>query len=199
MATIPDKVNTGALATVVAVGAISMIGISAALTAMVRAEQDAHELEKGTTANLRPKTDLARIATEELNKPAHLLEQGRVALPIERAMTLVVDDISKNPNRATDPTPPDAGKPAVAETPAEADAGAMTEGDAGAPAAEGADAEPTQGAEPGSKGSEPPAPENDQGAPTKPPTEEPAPKGKPQKAAPKPSEPAPPAPEPGSP
>ena len=117
MATIPDKVNIGALATVVAVGAISMIGISAALTAMVRAEQDAHELEKGTTANLRPRRELAEVQLKELTKKPHWADRphGKVAIPIERAMALVVTDISKNPNAATEPTPRDAGAAPEAE------------------------------------------------------------------------------------
>jgi len=198
MATIPDKVNTGALATVVAVGAISMIGISTALTAMVRAEQDAHALEKGTTANLRPRTELAAEQLKELEQGTHWTDRahGKVAIPIERAMQLVVADISKNPNAATDPPPPDAGA-AAHPAPAEGSEAGATEGDAGAPAAEGADAEPTQGPEPGSKGTEPTqGPE--QGTPSDFPTHDPASKGHSPKA-PRAPEPQPAAPDPGSP
>jgi hypothetical protein len=144
MATIPDKVNTGALATIVAVGAISMVGISAALTAMVRSEVDHRADQVGAKSDLGPVRKLKGIQEAELNAPAARdPATGRAVVPIERAMDLVVEDLRQHPEHATAPPPPDAGK----KNEAEGDAGAPAEpaaGEAGA-AGEETGSAPTEG------------------------------------------------------
>jgi hypothetical protein len=144
MATIPDKVNTGALATIVAVGAISMVGISAALTAMVRSEVDQRADQVGAKSDLGPVRKLKGSQEAELNAPAARdPATGRAVVPIERAMDLVVEDLRQHPEHATAPPPPDAGK----TNQAEGDAGAAADpaaGEAGATGEEAGSA-PTEG------------------------------------------------------
>jgi hypothetical protein len=122
MATEADKVNTGALATIVAVGALAMIGIATAVTALVRYEQDAVETNKGGRANLRIIQDLRSEQHQKLIAgPTWVDREARtVSLPIDRAKQVVVAEIAKDPNAATPPEPRDAG---AKQVPAETDAG----------------------------------------------------------------------------
>ncbi|HEX6277929.1 MAG TPA: hypothetical protein VFZ53_33025 [Polyangiaceae bacterium] len=138
MATEDDKIDTGALATVVAVGAAGMIGISLAVNALVRHEVGAVGAgrdEVGADAYRA----LKQQQLDKLSAPPGWADQnkGQVSIPIDRAMGLVLADLKRNPWSATPAPPPDAGADAAAET---ADAGA--EGaDAGADAAAGAGAD----------------------------------------------------------
>ena len=158
MATIPDKVNTGALATIVAVGAISMVGISAALTAMVRSEVDSHAEAVGAKSNLGPVRELKKTWLDELNQPARRdPATGRAMIPVERAMELVVQDLRQHPEHATEPPPPDAGKH-------ESDAGAAPAAADGAPTGE-ADAGAAPAPEAPAPGHEAPAPGHEAPAP----------------------------------
>jgi hypothetical protein len=178
MATIPDKVNTGALATIVVVGAISMVGISAALTAMVRAEVDTLADQVGAKSNLGPVRELKRTQLAELAEPARRdPTTGRAIIPIDRAKDLVVEGIREHPERATDPPPPDAGKKDDRTADAGADPNAAeaaaTDPDAGTAPTEGTPAEGQPAEAPPAEGSQPlPAPAlEDQGtAPAKPET-----------------------------
>jgi hypothetical protein len=181
MATIPDKVNTGALATIVAVGAISMVGISAALTAMVRSEVDHHADQVGAKSDLGPVRKLKSIQEADLNDPKPDPATGRGVVPIERAMDLVVEDLRQHPEHATAPAPVDAGKKDDSEDagapaePASGDAAGATGEETGAAPPEGTPAEPT-GAQPAEGqpavgGSEPaPTPGDPGAAPPKPET-----------------------------
>ncbi|HEY8945327.1 MAG TPA: hypothetical protein VIM73_13745 [Polyangiaceae bacterium] len=90
MATEADKVNTGALATLVAVGTFAMIGISLALVALVRDELSVEANEKDVAADAQYR-ELQRSQLQSL-------EQG---VPIEAAMQRVVRDIAANPHAAT--------------------------------------------------------------------------------------------------
>ncbi len=117
MATENDKVNSGALGTIVAVGTFATLAIALAVDALVR-------YEVGTVAAER--AGLAAIPYHSLVKEQReKLEAGR--LPIERAMSSVVIDLQRDPWSATPPAPE---KDAGADTAADADAG--VEGDAGA-------------------------------------------------------------------
>ena len=60
MATESDKVNTGALLTIAVVGALAMLGIAGALTALVRHQENQLTTEHSTTANLRTFSELKR-------------------------------------------------------------------------------------------------------------------------------------------
>ena len=133
MATEDDKVNTGALATLVAVGASAMIGISLGVNALVR-----HEA--GTIGAMRDEVGadayrgLKKAQLEALEAPAARVDggKGEVSIPIERAMKLVLTDLKRSPWNATPAPPLDAGTDAAAETPdAGADAAPTAEVDAG--------------------------------------------------------------------
>jgi hypothetical protein len=131
------------LATIAAVGALAVVGISFAVTALVRSEVSLEEEEKGSAANVRPYRELRTKWQQELTtKPTWASQaKGSVTLPIDRAMELTLHDIQKNPALATRLVAADAGAaPEAAPAPAEA------AGDAGVEPAEGA---APAGAEPG--------------------------------------------------
>ncbi len=145
MATESDNVNTGALATIVVVGALAMIGITTALTALVRTQEGDKYDQMNSIANLKAYQMLVASQRKELEEPPSWddKDQGIVRVPIERAEQLVVGEIQKNPSAAS-PVPPDAGADAAAEagTTEAADAGAAPEqtADAGAAPEQSADA-----------------------------------------------------------
>jgi hypothetical protein len=180
MATENDKVNTGALATLVAVGTAAMIGVCLAVNALVR-----HEV--GSVSAVRDEVGsdafraLKKDQLEKLAAPAAWSDRakGTVSIPIERAMDLVLKDLKRNPWNATPAPPPDAG----ALAPAEADAGAAPEPSASvplspsatppaptAPAAPGSGAGPGPSAAPSPAGSVQPVPRPISTVPTRPPT-----------------------------
>jgi hypothetical protein len=131
MATEADKVNTGALATILTVGALAMIGISTAVTALVRYELETEGTTKGGGANLRTVEELDRNQRAELSKEASVVsdaQRRRYNIPIERAMQVMLQDLQRDPNTATaPPLLPDAGAASAdaAASAAEADAGAL--------------------------------------------------------------------------
>lgn len=178
MATESDNVNSGALATLVAVGTVAMLGISLVVTALVRAEMD-EELKKKEVSADRPYRDLVAAQTAQLNAPAAYKDRstGVVSLPIDRAMELVVSELVKNPNSATPPPPKE-----------EKDAAADAQGAAGAPSTTEADATPDKKESAEGEKQESPAP-----APKPVPA---APAPKPAPVAPAPAAPTPPAPVP---
>ncbi len=152
MATQDDKINTGALATIVVVLAISTLGIAAALTALVRYETATLGAEKGVSANLRSYRDLVSKQRSELTAEPSWVDKDKqlVSIPIERAMELVVQDLRKDGNLAT-------------EGAAAADAGAApsTTGDAAAPSEAAGDAgaaTPAATGDAGTKAPKKPAP-----------------------------------------
>ena len=100
MATELDKVNNGALATLIAVVALGVIGVAWAVTALTRQQMSAHAFEKEGSAQAE------RNALSQSQKAA--LEQG---MPIEAAMQAVVRELAKNPQSAS---PPPSAAPAAA-------------------------------------------------------------------------------------
>jgi hypothetical protein len=122
MATENDKVNTGALATLVVVGTASMVGISLAVNALVRHEVGNVGAAREGQGELAYQ-DLRTEQLQTLSSPARLSDAGtsHVSIPIERAMNLVLADLKRSPWNATPAPPPDAGSDAAAEV---ADAGA---------------------------------------------------------------------------
>jgi hypothetical protein len=123
-----DKVNAGALGTLVAVGLLAMISITAAVTALVRHDIEVEESDKAADAN-QVVISLKDAQRGDLNAPAHYADRkGTVALPIDLAKGLVVSELQKDPSSAT-PTPPakaDAGSTAATAIES-ADAGAKAE------------------------------------------------------------------------
>jgi hypothetical protein len=108
MATQSDQTNTGVVTTIVVVGSFAMITISAMVTAMVRAEEARLDAERPTNADLQTVATLEQQQLERLTAPAHWVSQpgGKVTLPIERAMQVVIDEYRKNPEAASPPPPP---------------------------------------------------------------------------------------------
>src|SRR4051812_46713539 len=106
MATESDNVNSGALATLLFVGAFATLGIALVVTALVRSET-IDEAEKKEVGADRPYRDLVAEQTARMAAPAAYVDRGRgvVSLPIDRAMEITVSGLIKNPNSATPPAP----------------------------------------------------------------------------------------------
>lgn len=183
MATEEDRIDTGVLLTIGTVLTIGVVGVALALTALVRDEAESLEAEKGVTANLRP--------IQELNKEQRQLLEGtptwvdkaanQVTLPLARAQSLVLDEIKKDPNKATAlAPPPDAGTKAEAP-----DAGALAP--EGGAEGEGADGGATPAPE--QPGDNPPTEEGE--APKAPKPKPPAPPTAPEAPEPEPEPEAP--------
>lgn len=155
MATEEDKINTGALATLVAVGVFATLAVALGVDALVRFESRKMEAERAGYAE-------AQVRDLEKEQRAQLAAQP---LPIERAMAAVVLDLRQNPWSATPPAPEkDAGADDAAVSEA-ADGGAdaaATDADGGGAAPEGA-AAPTAAPSPAPSA---PAPAAPQTAPT---------------------------------
>jgi hypothetical protein len=190
MATESDKVNSGALLTIVVVGTFSMVGVCLGVNALVRHEVNGMSAERAQPAE-RPVRDLTAEQLGKLNAPPAWSDKakGLVSLPVERAMEVVVADLARDPNTATPPPPVDAGAEEAAAADV-ADAGADAEGatDADAAAPDAAPApNPTDIASSAPTAAAPPAPR-----PPAPGSVGPAP-------TPKPVDPKPPAPKPPAP
>src|SRR5512146_1156739 len=106
MATETDNVNSGALGTLLAVGACATLGIALVVTALVRTEVGEEAAKKEVGAD-RPYRDLVAEQTAKMAAPAAYVDRGRglVSLPIDRAMELTVSGLIKDPNSATPPAP----------------------------------------------------------------------------------------------
>jgi hypothetical protein len=108
MATQADQTNTGVVTTIVVVGAFAMISISAMVTAMVRSERETLDGERPTNADL---DTVAALDKQQLSRltaaPAWVADPGgKVHIPIERAMSLVVEQYKRDPASASPPPPP---------------------------------------------------------------------------------------------
>jgi len=124
-----DKINTGALGTLVAVSLLAMLSITAAVTALVRHDMEGEESEKDADQN-QTVIQLKSYQRGLLNGPAGYIDRakGVVTLPIDVAKSVVVSELQKDPNSATPPAPPP-----TAATSAPAPAGsAVPSTDAGA-------------------------------------------------------------------
>ena len=146
-----DKINTGALGTLVAVGLFAMISITAAVTALVRHDLDLEEARKDSEAN-QVVTDLKASQRGVLNGPASYVDRGKgtVSLPIDLAKGLVVSELEKDPSSATPPAPVKAEPTAPATGAAGGSGGASGEA-AGAAKTGAAGKTEKQGAAPAGK------------------------------------------------
>lgn len=101
-----DKINTGALGTLVAVGLFAMLSITAAVTALVRHDLQEEEALKDGDANAVV-VGLKKAQRATLEAPASYLDKGKgtVALPIDYAKNLVVKELEHDPSSATPPAP----------------------------------------------------------------------------------------------
>ena len=132
MVTQSDNTNTGVVATIVVVGAFSMIAISALLTAMVRKEETDIDAVRPMHADLQTIAALDQQQLGKLEQAPHWADKpaGKLAIPIAKAMSLVVQEYRKDPAAASPPPPPGFVMPPPA--PAEGAPGAAAPG---APAA----------------------------------------------------------------
>lgn len=108
MATQSDQTNTGVVTTIVVVGTFAMISISAMLTALVRSEQADLDSERPTNADLDTVAALERQQLASITAPASWVNErgGKLHIPIDRAMRVVVDEFRKRPEAASPPAPP---------------------------------------------------------------------------------------------
>jgi hypothetical protein len=117
-----DKINTGALGTLVAVGLFAMLSITAAVTALVRHDIEIEEATKDADAN---QVVVALKASQRgtLNGPASYVDRGKglVSLPIDLAKGLVVGELERDPSSAT--PPPKASAAPVTAAAVDSDAG----------------------------------------------------------------------------
>jgi hypothetical protein len=113
-ATEPDKVSTGALGTLVAVGLFAMISIAAAVTALVRHDIEEEQATKDADSN-QVVIALKNQQRGVLNGPAGYVDRakGLVSLPIDVAKALVVSELARDPNSATPPAAKGAPSAAV--------------------------------------------------------------------------------------
>jgi hypothetical protein len=113
-ATEPDKVSTGALGTLVAVGLFAMISIAAAVTALVRHDIEEEQATKDADSN-QVVIALKNQQRGVLNGPAGYVDRakGLVSLPIDVAKALVVSELARDPDSATPPAPKGAPSAAV--------------------------------------------------------------------------------------
>jgi hypothetical protein len=121
MATQSDQTNTGVITTIVVVGAFAMITISAMVTALVRSQHAQLDAERPTNADLDTIAALDRSQLEHLTAPPAWLGDkgsGKVHIPIERAMQLVVDEYKTKPEAASPPPPPGMVMPPSTPAPA---------------------------------------------------------------------------------
>ena len=108
MATQADQTNTGVVTTIVVVGVFAMISIGALLTALVRSEQASIDRDRPMSADL---DTVAALREQQLAgisaAPSWASEPGgKLLIPIDRAMRVVVDEYSKRPEAASPPPPP---------------------------------------------------------------------------------------------
>jgi hypothetical protein len=132
MATEADNVNSGALGTLLIVGAFATLGIAFVVTALVRSEMS-EEAEKKEVSADRPMRDLVSEQRAKLDAPAAYIDRtkGLVSLPIDRAMELTVEGLKKDPSSATPPASAAGGAGGAAPTAAGAGGAAPTAASSG--------------------------------------------------------------------
>ncbi|HEY3500297.1 MAG TPA: hypothetical protein VGK73_36650 [Polyangiaceae bacterium] len=148
MATETDKVNTGALGTLVAVGTFATISIVLGVDALVRYESSQIAAERASHAGDRYRS-LVADQTGKLSAEPRVVDKakGTVTMPITQAMGHVIADLARDPLSAS-PVPPASAAP-VPAAPGPAASGAT--GELGAVQPEPpADADKTGGGAPAS-------------------------------------------------
>jgi len=144
MATESDKVSTGALGTLIAVGLFATLSIMLAVTALVRYSARGVADSRADLAE-QPYRDLRKEQTDKLGATPAWTDkgQGKVSLPIERAKAKVVSELAKDPGSATPPAP---AQPSASGESAALAPGAAPEGSAAPEGAKSAAPAPTMAA-----------------------------------------------------
>jgi hypothetical protein len=153
MSTEDDKVNTGALGTLVVVGLFATLSIALAVTALVRySVQDVVD-ERQTLAQ-QGYHDLRQAQTQKISANPAWTDKGKglVSIPIERAKLKVLAELQRDPSSATPAAPPSAAPaPAASDSAAPlgqgepAAAGTVAAAKPNAPAAPAPAPKPTDG------------------------------------------------------
>jgi hypothetical protein len=133
MATETDKVNTGALATLVAVGTFATISVVLGVDALVRYETAKITAERASHASDRYRSLVAEQNAKLASGGWVDRGKGIVATPITQAMGHVIADLARDPLSASPQPPPDAGAPTAIAP--DAATGAAEPADAGSPEA----------------------------------------------------------------
>ena len=123
MATEADKVNNGAMATLIAVVALGVVGVALAVTALTRMQQSAEYGGKEASA---------QAEYQALLKEQH--EKLASGMPIEAAMQAVARELTKDPQSASPPLSPSEVAATAGAGGAEATAGGAGGAAGGAPA-----------------------------------------------------------------
>jgi len=115
MATENDKVNTGALGTIVAVGLFATLSIALAVTALVRYSVEGVVDQRQSLAQQEYR-DLRANQTEKLGARPTWTDKGKglVSIPLDRAKLRVLTELARDPASAT-PAPPPSAAPAIPE------------------------------------------------------------------------------------
>jgi hypothetical protein len=123
MATENDKVNTGALTTLVFVGLFATLSIGLAVTALVRYSVEGVTNERQTFAQHEVR-ELRKAQGNRLTAAPSWTDKGKglVSIPIDRAKSRVLADLARDPASATPPP----AEPAPSAAPADS-AGATGE------------------------------------------------------------------------
>ena len=126
----PRQSNPSAVAALLAVGVLGLGVVVATLTALVRCEQASNEVEKAAVVNTRAYQELTAAQRAELAEEPQWVDKqaGVLSIPIEHAMTLVLEDIRRDPEAATQAPPP---KPSAAASAAPPPAPPSSVADAG--------------------------------------------------------------------
>jgi hypothetical protein len=123
MATEADKVNNGAMATLIAVVALGVVGVALAVTALTRMQQSAEYGGKEASA---------QAEYQALLKEQH--EKLASGMPIEAAMQAVARELTKDPQSASPALSPSEVAATAGAGGAEATAGGAGGAAGGAPA-----------------------------------------------------------------
>ena len=152
MATENDKVNTGALGTIVAVGLFATLSVALAVTALVRYSVQG-VVDQRQSLSQQEYRDLRASQTEKLGARPTWTDKGKglVSIPLERAKARVLSELARDPASAT-PAPPPSAVPAGSAGPEAAPSAAP------APTAENQKAPPAAGTVAAAKPRAPAAP-----------------------------------------
>jgi hypothetical protein len=106
MATETDKIKTGALGTLVAVGLFATLSIMLAVTALVRYRVRGVADSRQDLAE-QPYRDLREEQRSKISATPTWTDkgQGKVSMPIDRAKAKVLGELARDPANATPPAP----------------------------------------------------------------------------------------------
>jgi hypothetical protein len=120
MATENDKVNTGALGTLVVVGLFATLSIALSVTALVRYSVQG-VVDQRQTLVQQEYRELRQGQTEKIGASPAWTDKGKglVSIPIDRAKAKVLSDLARDPASASPPAPAPTAPPSA--PPAEGD------------------------------------------------------------------------------